>query len=149
MSKFHKPLLIMTLGAILFSASAAQAGDRKAIVPEGAKPSALYSPAIEANGFIFTSGQIGIDPVSRKLPEGIEAQTRQAIANLRNVLEASGSSMDKLVKVNVYLSNMDDYGTMNKIYAEAFNGAPPARTALQVGKIPMGAMIEIEGIAVK
>ncbi|SFC36074.1 RidA family protein [Pragia fontium] len=144
-----KPYAIVILSAALFFTGLSQAAERKVIMPKGDEPSRLYSPGIEANGFIFTSGQLAIDPTSGKLVEGIEAQTRLALANLRRVLEAGGSSMDKLVKVNVYLSNIDDYAAMNKIYAESFNGAPPVRTALQVGKIPLGALIEIEGIALK
>lgn len=144
-----KTCLSVVMATVLLSVGVAQSAERNVVMPEGAKPSALFSPAIEANGFVFTSGQLPIDPATGKMVEGIEAQTEQAIANLRTVLEAGGSSLDKLVKVNIYLNNIDDYASMNKIYAKAFKGAPPARTALQVGKIPLGASIEIEGIAVK
>lgn len=145
----RKSGLFLVIAAILFSVSPSRAAERTIIMPEGAKPSKLFSPAIEANGLIFTSGQLALDPITGKIEGGIEDQTRQAMNNLKVVLEAGGSSLDHLVKVNIYLKSIDDYAKMNQIYATFFNGAPPARTALQVGKIPMDALIEIEGIAVK
>lgn len=137
------------IAATLFSAGVSQAAQRNVITPEGAKPSKLFSPAIEANGLIFTSGQLALDPASGKIEGDIEAQTRQAMKNLQTVLASGGSSLDHLVKINIYLKNIDDYAKMNQVYVTFFNGAPPARTALQVGNIPMDGLIEIEGIAVK
>lgn len=145
----RKTGLMLIAAATLLSINVTQAAQRSIIVPDGAKPSMLFSPAVEANGLIFTSGQLALDPTSGKVEGDIEAQTRQAMKNLQSVLEAGGSSLDNLVKINIYLKNIDDYAKMNQVYVTFFNGAPPARTALQVGKIPMDALIEIEGIAVK
>lgn len=140
-------LLLVTMA--LLAVNVANAAERKVIMPAGSSASPLFSPAIEANGFIFTSGQLALDPVTGAMPAGIEAQTKQAMANLQRVLAADGASLDDLVKINIYLKNLDDYEKMNAVYASHFKAAPPVRTALQVGKIPLDALIEIEGIAIK
>ena len=115
--------------------------------PEAIGP---YSQAIEANGFIFASGQIPIDPVTNELVMGtIEEQTRLALTNLQAVLEAGGSSLDKVVKCSVFLENMDDFTKMNGVYAEFFNSPFPARAAVQVARLPKDVKVEIEAIAIK
>ena len=109
-----------------------------------------YSQAIEANGFIFVSGQIPIDPASGELMMGtIEEQTRLALNNLKAVLKAGGSSFDKVVKCSVFLEDMDDFTQMNGVYAEFFNSPYPARAAVQVARLPKDVKVEIEAIAIK
>lgn len=124
---------------------------KKEIKTENA-PKAIgpYSQAIEANGFIFASGQIPIDPISGELLMGtIEEQTRLVLNNLKAVLEAGGSSFDKVVKCSVFLEDMDDFTRMNGIYAEFFNSPYPARAAVQVARLPKDVKVEIEAIAIK
>lgn len=107
-----------------------------------------YSQGIIANGFVFTAGQLGLDPSTKAFPEGgIEAQTRQALENLKGVLEAGGASLETAVKVTVFLDNIEDFAAMNGIYAEYFTGNPPARSAFEVARLPLGALVEIEAIA--
>jgi len=110
---------------------------------------APYSQAIKANGFVFCSGQLGVDPKTGKLVgEGVEEQARQALKNLQAVLEASGSSLEKVVKTTVLLSDMNDFAKMNSAYSEFFKADPPARTAFQAGKLPLGGKVEIDAIAI-
>jgi len=109
-----------------------------------------YSHAIVAGGFVFTAGQAGLDPETRTLVAGgIQEQTRQALRNIQSILEAAGSSMANVVKTTVFLANMDDFAAMNKVYAEFFPTNPPARTTVQAARIPLGALVEIEAVAVK
>lgn len=112
-------------------------------------PAALgpYSQAIRAGHLVFTAGQIGIDPVLGQLRSGIAAQTRQALANLQAVLEAAGSSLNQVVKTTIFLQDMADFATVNQIYGQAFAAAPPARSTMQVAALPLGALVEIEAIA--
>lgn len=106
-----------------------------------------YSQCIIAGGFIFTSGQIPIDPASGTIiDEGIEAQTRQVIKNLSAILNSSGSSLEKVVKTTCFLKNMSDFAAFNNIYAEYFT-EKPARSCVEVSAIPKGALVEIEVIA--
>lgn len=108
-----------------------------------------YSQGIIANGFVFASGQISLDPSTGELNTGpVEEQAHQALKNLKAVIEASGSSMDKVVKCTVFLQNMDDYGAVNGIYGEYFNAPYPARAAIQVARLPKDVKVEIEAIAV-
>lgn len=108
-----------------------------------------YSQAIVANNFIFASGQIAIDPTTGELQNGsIEEQTRLVLNNMKAVLEAGGSSFDKVVKCTVFLQNMDDFSRMNTIYGEFFKPPFPARAAVQVARLPKDVKIEIEAIAV-
>ncbi len=108
-----------------------------------------YSQAIAANGLVFTSGQIAIDPSSGKLSTGsIEEQTRLVLSNLKAVLEAAGSSLDKTVKCTVFLQDMNDYSEMNAVYGEFFKAPYPARSAVQVARLPKDVKVEIEAIAV-
>ncbi len=107
-----------------------------------------YSHAIVVNGMVYTAGQVGMDPGTGQLAEGgIEAQTRQTLLNIRAVLESAGSNLDNVVKANVYLQNMDDFAAMNEVYASFFYQNPPARTTVEVARLPIGALIEIETVA--
>jgi 2-iminobutanoate/2-iminopropanoate deaminase len=123
---------------------------KEVIIPAGgAKPVAPYSPAIRMNHLVFTSGQIGLDPATGKLIEGgLEAQTRQTLQNLQGVLVAAGSDMKNVLKTTVFLNDIKDYATVNAIYAEFFTEDPPARSAVQVAALPIGALVEIEAIAI-
>lgn len=107
-----------------------------------------YSQAIVANGMVFTAGQVPLIPGEGQLVEGdIQAQAKQALENVKAVLEAAGSSLANVVKVTVFLQDMGDFAAMNAIYAQYFTDAPPARSAVEVAKLPLGARIEIEAIA--
>ena len=115
-------------------------------------PKALgpYSQAIEVNGFVFTSGQIPIDPATDKFVEGgIKEQTRQSLTNIQNVLKEAGIDLSHVVKTTVFLSDMDNFAEMNEVYAEFFVQPFPARSAVSVKTLPKGALVEIECVAVK
>ena len=107
-------------------------------------PIGPYSQAIRAGGTIYTSGQIGLDPVTGELADGIEAQTRQALANLTAILTAAGVGPSDVVKATIYLTDLNDFTTVNAIYGELFTEAPPARSTVQVAALPRGALVEIE-----
>ena len=108
-----------------------------------------YSQGIIANGFVFASGQIPLDPATGELNTGpVEEQAHLVLTNLKAVIEASGSSMDKVVKCTVFLEDMDDYGAVNAIYGEYFNAPYPARVAVQVARLPKDVKVEIEAIAI-
>ena len=115
------------------------------------KAPAAIGPYAQANiigNLVITSGQIPIDPATGNLVEGdIEVQTRQVFANLKAVLEAAGSSLDKIVKTTCFMDNMNDFAKMNEVYASFFSGDYPSRSAVEVAKLPKGALIEIEAIA--
>lgn len=140
------------LAALVFlfavSAAPAQAANKVVVMPAGSS-AGPYSPAIAVGDLVFTSGQIPMNPATKSMPEGIEAQTRQAIANVKAVLEAGGSSLDKAVKITIFLKDLNDYNTVNKIYSEYFPNGFPARTCVQVARIPLDALIEIEAVGVK
>ncbi len=107
-----------------------------------------YSQAIRTEALVYTAGQVGINPVTGELVEGgIEAQTRQVLTNLRNVLEASDSRLNFVVKTTVFLKDMNDFAKMNAIYAEFFSENPPARSTIAVAGLPKGALVEIEAVA--
>ncbi|MBF1392118.1 MAG: RidA family protein [Prevotella histicola] len=109
-----------------------------------------YSQAIEANGFIFASGQLPIDPSTNAFAEGgVKEQTRQSLTNARNVLAAAGVDLSHVVKTTVFLSDMDNFAAMNEVYAEFFKEPYPARSAIAVKALPKGALVEVECIAVK
>ena len=115
-------------------------------------PAALgpYSQAIEANGFIFVSGQIALDPATGELNTGgIKEQTRIVLSNVKAVLEAAGSSLDKALKCMVFLQDMNDFAEMNTAYAEYFDSPFPARVAVQVARLPKDVKVEIDAIAIK
>ncbi len=121
------------------------------IISTDRAPKALgpYSQAIRANGFVFCSGQIPIDPAAGAVvATTVEDQTRQAITNLRQVLEAAGSGLGKVVKTTVFISDMNDFAAVNGVYAELFGDAKPARSCVQVARLPKDVKIEIEAIAV-
>lgn len=123
---------------------------KEIIVAENA-PAAIgpYSHAVVINDMVFTSGQLGLIPETGKLPEGVEAQTEQALINLRNVLKASGADMEHVVKTTVFVQDLADFAKVNAIYAKFFATNPPARSCVQVAKLPAGGLIEIEAVAVK
>ena len=107
-----------------------------------------YSQGIIANGFVFTAGQIPLIPGTSSLREGgIEAQTRQSMNNVKGVLEAAGSGLDKVVKTTVFLADIEDFAAFNAVYAEFFPNDPPARSTVQAGGLPVGALVEIEAVA--
>jgi 2-iminobutanoate/2-iminopropanoate deaminase len=109
---------------------------------------APYSQAIKAGGFVFVSGQVALRPGDKELVgSDIAAQTEQVFANLKAILEASGSSLDRLVKTTVFLDNFDDFGGMNEVYARHVGESPPARSTVEVAKLPSGALVEIEAVA--
>jgi 2-iminobutanoate/2-iminopropanoate deaminase len=109
---------------------------------------APYSQGIRANGLVFVSGQLGLRPGESELVEGgIAAQTEQVFANVRAILEASGSGLDRLVKTTVFLQDLGDFAAMNEVYARHVGDAPPARSTFQVGRLPSGALVEIEAVA--
>jgi 2-iminobutanoate/2-iminopropanoate deaminase len=109
-----------------------------------------YSPAVEANNMLFVSGQIAVDQSTGKLVEGgLEAQTRQVLTNLKNIIEKAGYKMENAVKCTVLLQDISYYSQMNQIYMEFFPNDPPARMAFAVKDLPMGALIEIDAIVVK
>ena len=108
---------------------------------------APYSQAIVSGGLVFVAGQLGWKPGETTFAEGIEAQTEIVFANLGAILEAAGSGLDKLVKTTVFLQNLDDFAAMNDVYASHVGDAPPARSTVEVAKLPSGALVEIEAIA--
>jgi 2-iminobutanoate/2-iminopropanoate deaminase len=109
---------------------------------------APYSQAIKAGDFVFVSGQLALLPGHKDLMGGeIAAQTEQVFANLRAILEEAGSSLEQLVKTTVFLQNLDDFAGMNEVYAKHVGDTPPARSTVEVAKLPSGALVEIEAIA--
>ena len=115
--------------------------------PNAPKAVGPYSQAIIANGFVFVSGQTGIDPQKGQITGGIEAQTRQALDNIGATLVGAGSEFDLVVKTTVYLKSIEDFAIVNSIYAEYFAFNPPARTTVGVANLPIGALVEIEVVA--
>ena len=122
----------------------------KEIIATNKAPSAIgpYSQGIKANGFVFTSGQIPLDPATGAFPEGIKAQTRQSLLNVKVILEQAGTSIDKVIRTTVFLSDMNNFAAMNEVYAEIFGSSNhPSRSAVQVARLPKDALVEIEVIA--
>jgi 2-iminobutanoate/2-iminopropanoate deaminase len=124
----------------------------KSVVHTEAAPApfqgAPYSQAIRAGDFVFVSGQLALKPGDKTLNGStIEEQTEQVFANLRAILEEAGSSLDRLVKTTVFLQNLDDFQAMNSVYARHVGDRPPARATVEVAKLPSGALVEIEAIA--
>ena len=122
----------------------------RAISTAGA-PSALasYSPAIDTGQFVFLAGQIGLDPATGQLAEGIEAQVERAIRNLMSVLDAAGLTMSDVVKTTCFLADINDFDAFNAVYARFVGDPPPARSTFAVAALPRGALIEIEAIAAR
>mgnify|MGYP000478451317 FL=1 len=108
-----------------------------------------YSQGIDIGNMIFFSGQIPLDPETSVMPEGIEAQTRRALDNVKGLLESQNLTFKNVVKTTVFLDNINDFATMNGIYAEYFEEPYPARSAVEVAKLPKGALLEVEVVAVK
>ena len=124
----------------------------KNIIRTAAAPAAIgpYSQAIDLGAMVITSGQLPIDPATGAFPEGIKEQTRQSLTNVKAILEAAGLSMDAVAKTTVFLSDMNNFGAMNEVYATFFTeGSYPARSAVEVARLPKDALVEIEVIAVK
>ncbi|MBL8181560.1 MAG: RidA family protein [Blastocatellia bacterium] len=148
MNKLFNIVILFTLfalGAFQISAQSKRAVE-SADAPKAIGP---YSQAILANGFVFTAGQIGSDPKTGTLVEGgIVEQTEQALKNLSAVLKASNSSFDNAVKVTVFLADMNDFAKMNEVFAKFFKAPFPARSTVQVARLPRDAKVEIELIAV-
>lgn len=116
------------------------AGAPKAIGP--------YSQAIRAAGFLFTSGQVAIDPATQQVVAGdVSAQTDRVLTNLRSILQEAGSSFEKVVRCTVFLKNMGDFAAMNEVYARYFTQAPPARSTVEVARLPKDVLVEIDVIA--
>lgn len=114
-------------------------------------PSAIgpYNQAIKTDSMVFVSGQIPVNPATGEIAEGITAQAEQVFKNIAAVLEAAGTDMSKVVKTTVFLQHMDDFAAMNEVYAKAFEGTDfPARSAVEVSKLPKGVLLECEAIAV-
>lgn len=117
--------------------------------PHAPKAVGPYSQAIENNGTIYVSGQLPIDGATGQMAEGIEAQTRQSLTNLRYILEEAGYSLSDVAKTTVLLDDIADFAAMNAVYATFFTDQMPARVCYEVAKLPMGAKVEIDAIAVK
>jgi len=123
--------------------------DREVIATTNA-PQAVgpYSQAVRIGNFVFTAGQVGLKPEGGPIEGDIVAQTRQVLENLKAVLEAAGADLSTVIKTTVFLANMDDFAAMNGVYAEYFGESnPPARSTVQVARLPLGALVEIEAIA--
>ena len=108
-----------------------------------------YAHAVKANGFIYVSGQLGLDPATGLLAEGVEAQTRQSLSNLKTIIEGCGSDLKHVVKTGIFLDDINDFAKVNAIYAEFFTEELPARSCVEVAKLPKGGLVEIEVIAVE
>ena len=120
----------------------------KEIIATENAPAAVgpYSQAVKVGNMVFTSGQIGLNPDGSGMVDGLENQAHQVLKNLSAVLEAAGSSLDNVIKTTVFLSDINDYKVVNGIYAEYFTGEPPARSAVEVANLPLGALVEVEAI---
>ena len=125
--------------------------ERDVIVTEGApKPfgGAPYNQAIRAAGLVFCAGQVGLDPAAGTLVDGgVEAQARRAMDNLSAVLDAAGSSIDRIVKTTIFVADLGDFAAVNAVYGSYFTSDPPARSTVQVAGLPAGALVEVEAIA--
>ena len=123
----------------------------KKIIKTDTAPGAIgpYSQAVEAGGFIFTAGQIPVDPRTGDIPEGITAQTKQSLSNVEAILVSAGLSLKNVVKVTVFLQDMNMFGSMNEVYSEFFKDEHPARSAVEVARLPKDVLIEIEAVAAR
>jgi 2-iminobutanoate/2-iminopropanoate deaminase len=118
------------------------------LTDRGPKPIGPYSQAIRTNGFLFVSGQVALDPKTGEMTGGeIRQQTERVFENIKVILEAAGSNLHHVVKTTVFLKDMNDFSTMNEVYAKYFTLAPPARSTVQVARLPKDALVEIEVIA--
>ena len=123
----------------------------KKIISTDKAPAAIgpYSQAVEAGGFIYASGQIPIDPATGNIPEGIEAQAKQALTNVKNLIEAAGITLDDVVKTSVFIKDMGDFAKVNEIYATFFTKDYPARSCVEVARLPKDVLIEVEVVAAR
>ena len=124
----------------------------KTIISTSQAPAAIgpYAQAVETNGLVITSGQLPIDPATGAFPEGIQAQTRQSLTNVKAILTEAGTDMDHVLKTTVFLSDMNNFAAMNEVYATFFTeGSYPSRSAVEVARLPKDALVEIEVIATK
>lgn len=123
----------------------------KKIIATAEAPAAVgpYSQAVETGGTLYISGQLPIDPSTKAMPDGVKAQTQQSLKNIAAILEAAGYNKNDVVKSTVLLKDIADFGAMNEVYAGFYTENPPARVAYEVAALPMGALVEIETIAVK
>ena len=123
----------------------------KKVISTDKAPAAIgpYSQAIEANGFVFASGQIPVNPATGEIPEGIEAQAKQSMENVVNLLAAAGAKPEDVVKTTVFIKDMNDFATVNAIYAEYFKTECPARACVEVAGLPKDVLVEVEAIAAK
>ena len=122
----------------------------KNVIQTDKAPAAIgpYSQAVQAGGLLITSGQLPLDPATGAFPEGIEAQTKQSLTNVKSILEAAGTDMAHVIKTTVFLKDMNDFAAMNGVYATFFGeGGFPARSAVEVARLPKDALVEIEAIA--
>jgi 2-iminobutanoate/2-iminopropanoate deaminase len=111
------------------------------------QPIGPYSQAVKAKGMIFTAGQIGINPESNRIAEGVAEQTKQVLENLKAVLAAGGSSLDRVVKTTIYIKNMDDFAVINDVYGQYFERNKPARSTVEAARLPKDVLVEIDCIA--
>ena len=123
----------------------------KKVISTEKAPAAIgpYSQAIEVNGMVFTSGVIPVVPETGEIPEDSVAQAKQALTNLKNLVEASGSNMDKVIKTTVFIKEMNDFAAINEVYKTFFTSDFPARSCVEVARLPKDVMLEIEAIALK
>lgn len=143
-------LLGVLLVTAVMSVNAQSVGKRAVEAADAPKAIGPYSQAIVANGFVYTAGQVGTDPKTGNLVEGgIVEQTEQALKNIEAVLKAAGSRLDDVVKTTVFLADMNDFAKMNEVYGKRFGKPYPARSTVQVARLPRDARIEIEVVAVK
>ena len=118
------------------------------LTERGPKPIGPYSQAIRSGGFLFASGQVALDPATNEfLASDIAKQTERVLENVKGIVEAGGSNLNRVVKTTVFLKNMSDFAAMNEVYAKYFTAAPPARSTVEVARLPKDALIEIEVIA--
>jgi 2-iminobutanoate/2-iminopropanoate deaminase len=118
------------------------------LTDRGPKPIGPYSQAVKANGFLFVSGQVALDPKTGEMLAGsIGEQTERTLQNLKGIVEASGSNLGHVVKTTVFLKDINDFAAMNEVYAKFFTAAPPARSTVQVARLPKDALVEIELVA--
>lgn len=143
-------LAVVLLLVVTLSLSACSNSGYKEVINSDQAPEAIgpYSQAIQAGDIIYTSGQIALDPATGELVSpDIEAQTEQVMENLKNVIEAGGSDLSRVVKVTLYIRDMNDFSAINDIYGSYFKDAYPARSCVEVSSLPKGALIEIEAVA--
>lgn len=123
----------------------------KKVISTSNAPAAIgpYSQAIEVNGFVYASGQVPFIPATGEIPEGIEAQAKQALTNVKSIMEAAGLTMDNIVKTTVFIKDMNDFAKVNEVYATFFTGDYPARSCVEVARLPKDVLIEVEVIAAR